>query len=162
MGVSGSGKTTLANLIAKELGGVRVLEGDTLHSYETREKMRAGVALTDEDRWPWLDRIHQALIELGDQSVIVTCSALKRVYRERLTKGIEGDLMFVFLDAPRELIAQRLALRQHEYMPPSLLDSQLQTLEPPQDDEPAVRVSVESDAGQSCQEILRLLRARGA
>ncbi|MFO0416525.1 MAG: gluconokinase [Pseudomonadota bacterium] len=160
MGVSGSGKTTLANLLAKELGGLEVIEGDTLHTQQAREKMRAGIPLSDQDRWPWLDRIHQVISEPRDQTVIVTCSALRRSYRERLSRGLEAKLMFLFLDAPRQVLVERLASREHEYMPASLLESQLETLERPTADEPVVRVPVENDINQTCQALIRAVKIK--
>ena len=138
MGVSGCGKTTLANALAARLG-FEMIEGDSLHPSENVEKMRAGVPLDDSDRAPWLDRIGELLRARGaaSQPVIVTCSALKRAYRDRL-RAARPDLALVYLDGSRALIGARVAARRHEYMPASLLDSQFAALEPPGKDEPAV------------------------
>jgi len=158
MGVCGSGKTTLAALTAERLGCGPVLEADTFHSAETKAKMASGVPLTDEDRWPWLERIRQALAESGEQTTVATCSALKRVYRDKLQAGeLTGRVRFIFLDAPEEVIAARLAARQHEYMPPSLLGSQLNTLERPHDGEPITRISVQGTPDDTLSTILTCL-----
>ncbi len=158
MGVCGSGKTTLAGLTAERLGCEPVLEADMFHSVETKAKMASGTPLTDEDRWPWLERIHKALAESGDQTTVATCSALKKVYRDKLRAGELADRVhFVFLDAPQEVIAARLAARQHEYMPPSLLGSQFNTLERPHDGEPVTHISVEGTQDDTLARILTSL-----
>ena len=136
MGVSGSGKTTLAGTLARELG-LCMVDGDDLHLPESVAKMRAGIALQDTDRWPWLDRIGRFLAEGGDhpaQGRIVACSALKRSYRNRI-RQLAPAVRFIFLDGSPELIRQRMLLRTGHYMQPELLASQLQTLERPQADE---------------------------
>lgn len=149
MGVCGSGKTTLAERTASYLGCGPVLEADTFHTPEMREKMRSGTPLSDDDRWPWLERIRQAMLLSGEQTVIVTCSALRRVYRDLLVGGeLEGRVVFLFLDVSRETISERLAVRQHEYMPASLLGSQFNTLERPTDDEPVVFITAEGSEDQ--------------
>ncbi len=135
MGVSGSGKSTVGAGIAGALG-LGFVDGDGLHSPESVARMAAGRALRDEDRWPWLDRIGA---RLGDASVaprglVIACSALKRVYRDRIRTAAPA-VRFVFLDGSAELIAARMAGRSGHYMPTALLASQLQTLEPPDDDE---------------------------
>lgn len=146
MGVCGSGKTTLAERTARYLRCEPVLEADTFHSAEMKEKMRSGVPLNDEDRWPWLERIRQAMLASGDQTVVVTCSALRKAYRERLSGGeLTGRVRFIFLDASKETIAKRLTARKHEYMPASLLDSQFSTLEMPDADEPVLRITAEGN-----------------
>jgi carbohydrate kinase (thermoresistant glucokinase family) len=128
MGVSGCGKSTVGRALAGRLGWV-FQEGDDLHPAANVAKMRAGVSLNDEDRWPWLDRV-AAWIEgrlAGGQSGVVSCSALKRVYRERLARS-EG-VTFVLLAVDRHTLEQRLAGRRGHFMPPALLASQLETLE---------------------------------
>ncbi|HEY1105855.1 MAG TPA: gluconokinase, GntK/IdnK-type [Agromyces sp.] len=128
MGVSGSGKTTFAELIAGRLGW-DLQEGDALHPEANVAKMASGVPLTDDDRWPWLDRIAawiDAHLAAGEPAVI-TCSALKRSYRDRLARP---NVVFVHLAGGRELIADRLEHRTGHYMPASLLGSQFETLEP--------------------------------
>jgi carbohydrate kinase (thermoresistant glucokinase family) len=130
MGVSGSGKSTTGAALARTLGWPFV-EGDDLHPPENVAKMAAGVPLTDTDRWPWLDRIVAELRALSQTHahIVLACSALKASYRERLARA--GDVRFVHLHGDRETIAARLAVRQHRYMPATLLDSQFATLEPP-------------------------------
>ncbi len=125
MGVSGSGKTTIARGVADRLG-LRLVEGDELHPAANVAKMASGVPLDDEDRRPWLDAVAERL----EPGVVVTCSALKRSYRDRL-RAAAPDLIVLYLDVPREVLAARVAHRVHEYMPATLLDSQLATLEKP-------------------------------
>ena len=142
MGVSGCGKTTVAKLVA-EAHGVPYQEGDALHPPENVAKMSEGHPLTDEDRWPWLHAI-AAVIDgwrAAGQSGLVTCSALKRAYRDILI-GPRQDVRLVFLRGDQALIAGRLAKRRGHYMPSSLLDSQFATLEVPAADENVVTVSV--------------------
>ncbi|MGB4360180.1 MAG: gluconokinase [Rhodoferax sp.] len=135
MGVSGCGKSTVASAVARQLQ-LDMTDGDDLHLSESVAKMRSGVALTDTDRWPWLDRIGDYLAQAtaSQKGRIVACSALKRVYRDRI-RARAGKVVFIFLDGDAELIRQRMALRAGHYMPPELLDSQLRTLEPPAPDE---------------------------
>jgi gluconokinase len=157
MGVSGVGKTTVANGIAEALGWV-FAEGDSFHSEANREKMAAGHALTDEDRWPWLSSIGDWMDErlaAGD-SAVVTCSALRRSYRDLLRRG-RPSVRFCELDAPSDLIAERLQHRTGHYMPPSLLPSQLATLEPLAEDEPGVHVSVAPTPEQIVRDALAAL-----
>lgn len=141
MGVSGSGKTSIGEGLAAGLG-MPLLEGDQFHPESNIAKMSSGTPLIDEDRWPWLDAIARAMRD-APGGVIVTCSALRRVYRDRLRDGAGRPLLFVFLNGSKETIAARLAERKGHFMPPSLLDSQFATLEPPDADEPGiVRVSI--------------------
>lgn len=138
MGVSGSGKSVIGAALAIELG-VDFVEGDEYHPSENVERMAAGIPLTDDDRAGWLRslgaRIHEAK-EAGS-GLVVACSALKRSYRDVLRAGAGPELRFVFLRGARALIAERLAGRRGHYMPASLLDSQLATLEEPSSDEHA-------------------------
>jgi gluconokinase len=131
MGVSGSGKSHLANQLARVTGWAYA-EGDDYHSTANKAKMHAGIPLTDEDRAPWLDALHQILLgwQRSGQSGILTCSALKATYREHLAAGLP-DLRFVWLDPPKSVLADRLSHRVGHYMSPALLDSQLSTLEAP-------------------------------
>ena len=138
MGVSGSGKSTLAEGLSKSLG-LRVKDGDELHLPESVAKMSSGIALGDADRWPWLDRIASYLANSeqnpqGTAGAIVSCSALKLIYRDRIRQQA-GPVVFLFLDGPPELIKQRMQDRKGHYMQAGLLDSQLQTLERPSADE---------------------------
>jgi gluconokinase len=136
MGVSGSGKSTLGGALASTLE-CAFLEGDSFHSPEAVAKMRSGVPLTDEDRWPWLDRMGVAMgARVADDGVVVAaCSALRRVYRERLKKAVAAPVSFVLMDTDRDELMRRMTGRPGHYMPPSLLESQLNTLERPEPDE---------------------------
>lgn len=139
MGVSGSGKSTLAALLADKLG-CAFFEGDSFHSPANVEKMRHGEPLTDEDRWPWLDHLGAAIGAAVEQEglAVSACSALRRAYRDRLCAAIKAPVLFVLLEANREELVRRLGNRPGHYMPPSLLDSQLATLEKPAEDEDAM------------------------
>lgn len=132
MGVSSSGKSTVGQSIARRLH-VPFLDGDGYHPEANVEKMRAGIPLTDEDRWPWLERLAIALHEAADKkgASVGACSALRQVYRQYLTEKAGEPILFVYLDGSKEVIAERMARRKHEYMPTSLLDSQFATLERP-------------------------------
>ena len=132
MGVAGCGKSSVGEGLAAQLG-VPYRDGDDLHTLQAVEKMRAGIPLTDDDRWPWLDRVALELDEAAP--VIVGCSALRRIYRERIRAGAGGPVQFVHLAGSRDLIASRMASRTGHYMPLSLLDSQFAILEPPGTDE---------------------------
>jgi carbohydrate kinase (thermoresistant glucokinase family) len=159
MGVSGSGKTTLANRVADDLPGAVVLEGDSFHLPQMKEKMRAGTPLSDEDRWPWLGRIKTAAIESVKQqrAVIVTCSALKKTYRNYLREGLGDNLCFVFLDVAPDILAMRHRARQHEYMSPLLLESQLATLERPTLEDGVIKISGDLTEAESVAEIMKHL-----
>lgn len=135
MGVSGSGKTTIGTLLAKRTG-TTFADADDYHPLANKQKMAAGHPLNDEDREPWLQTLNGLLREWYSSGAggILACSALKEKYRETLANGMPpGTVKFVLLDGSKELIAERLASRKHEYMNPNLLDSQLATLEPPND-----------------------------
>jgi carbohydrate kinase (thermoresistant glucokinase family) len=142
MGVSGSGKTTVARLLAGRLGW-RFAEADEFHSPANVAKMRAGVALNDDDRRPWLaaiaDRIDSA--REANEPIVVTCSALKRRYRDILVAS-RPDVALVYLKGDYDTIAQRMAARPHHYMPVSLLKSQFEALEEPAADEHAIVLDI--------------------
>jgi gluconokinase len=143
MGVSGSGKSTVAGILAGALKW-DLQEGDDLHPDANVAKMASGHPLTDEDRWPWLETIAdwiRAHTEAGEAG-IVTCSALKRSYRDVLRKGSEGNVVFVHLAGSRERISGRLNARMNHFMPSGLLDTQMSTLEPIDPDEPAIVIDV--------------------
>ena len=156
MGVSGSGKSTLGALLARELS-CPFLEGDDFHDTRAVAKMRAGQPLVDDDRWPWLDRLGLAIGEaLTSQGrVVAACSALRRSYRQRLRHAIGAPTRFVLLDASRDELLRRLTDRSGHYMPVSLLDSQLATLERPEADEGVFRL----DAGAAPEALCGITRA---
>jgi carbohydrate kinase (thermoresistant glucokinase family) len=131
MGVSGCGKSTIGAELAQALGGV-FLDGDDYHPECNVAHMAAGHPLTDAMRWPWLDRLAQAVnAQRQGQLVVFACSALKRSYRDYLRAAIPG-LRIAYLDAPRDVVAARLAQRANHFMPPALLDSQFAALEVPE------------------------------
>ena len=141
MGVAGSGKTTVAEGLAARMHWL-FAEGDAFHPAANVAKMHAGTPLTDEDRWPWLRLIGDWMSEqeTAGRSAVITCSALRRVYRDLLREG-RPAVRFLHVTLPEVAIADRLEHREGHYMPPSLLPSQLATLEPLQPDEPGVEVS---------------------
>lgn len=145
MGVSGSGKSLIGISLAAKLA-LPFIEGDQLHPAANVAKMSSGVPLTDEDRWPWLDRVGEEL-RAGTSDAggaIAACSALKRIYRERLRDAAGRDLRFVFLRGKRATLAERLTARRHHFMPASLLDSQLATLEDPTGEDGVCTIDVET------------------
>ncbi|WP_342018405.1 gluconokinase [Devosia chinhatensis] len=132
MGVSSSGKSTVGAALGRALHAP-FLDGDRYHPEANVEKMRNGIALTDEDRWPWLEALTAALKEAAQKKGVAVgaCSALKKAYRDFITEKAGEAVLFVYLDGSRDVIAERMARRNHEYMPTSLLDSQFATLEKP-------------------------------
>ncbi|MFC5215900.1 gluconokinase [Streptomyces coerulescens] len=140
MGVAGTGKTTIGPLLAARLG-VPYAEGDDFHPQANIAKMSAGVPLDDDDRWPWLDAIGAWAHGRAGLGGVVSCSALKRSYRDRLRAEAPG-VVFVHLSGDRALIEDRMAHRQGHFMPTALLDSQFATLQPLQADEAGVAVDV--------------------
>jgi len=143
MGVCGTGKTTVGEGVARRFGCL-FLEGDSFHPKENVEKMRAGLPLNDDDRWPWLEKLGRLIgEEVGrDEKVVATCSALKRVYRDRLRHCAGGDILFIILDGDPTLIEKRMAERKGHYMPPTLLESQLAILERPDEDETSISLDI--------------------
>jgi carbohydrate kinase (thermoresistant glucokinase family) len=159
MGVAGCGKTAVAEALAARLGWA-FQEGDALHPPANVEKMHGGTPLTDADRWPWLDRI-AAWIDArraAGESAIVTCSALKRAYRERII-GARAEVRLVFLHGERALLAERIGARRDHFMPASLLDSQLATLEPPEADERPISLDVTPSPDALADAVLAALAA---
>ncbi|MEU4346513.1 gluconokinase [Streptomyces sp. NPDC023838] len=140
MGVAGTGKTTIGPLVAAALG-VPYAEGDDFHPAANVAKMSAGVPLQDDDRWPWLDAIGQWAHGRAGLGGVVSSSALKRAYRDRLRAAAPG-LVFLHLTGDRELIEHRMSERRGHFMPTALLDSQFATLQPLQPDEAGVAVDV--------------------
>jgi gluconokinase len=151
MGVSGSGKSTVGRALAEATGG-RFFDGDDFHPAANVEKMRAGTPLDDRDRQGWLERLRDLLAEesTGPQPVFLACSALKKSYRDVLREGNAG-LRFVFLHGPEELLRDRMRARKGHYMPPGLLTSQLEALEPPDD---AIAVDVSKAGPATIDELL--------
>lgn len=145
MGVSGSGKTTIAVLLAERLHW-ELADADSFHSPANVQKMRRGIPLTDEDRWPWLHAIAAWIDETrrAGRRGIVTCSALKRSYRDILVGG-RTDVRLVYLQGDEELVSERLAKRHGHFMPATLLQSQFDALEEPGPDENPIVVSVAAE-----------------
>ncbi len=152
MGVSGCGKSTIAQALASKTGGV-YLDADDFHPEANKKKMAAGIPLTDDDRWGWLDVLNAEIRRraAAAKPLFLACSALKQVYRDRLSAGVPG-VTFIYLKGSHDLIASRLAARHNHFMPSSLLDSQFATLEEPVD---AVTVDVGLPLDALIEEILR-------
>ena len=144
MGVSGSGKTTIGQKLAARMSW-RYEDADTFHPPSNVAKMSAGQPLTDEDRWPWLKAIAAEIDRActAGERLVIGCSALRRIYRDVLVHG-RDDVRFIYLDGTQALIADRIGQRKGHFMPPGLLTSQFQTLEPPTPDERAMTVSIDA------------------
>lgn len=140
MGVASCGKTTIGEALARQLG-VAFTEGDRLHSPENVAKMSSGIPLTDDDRWPWLAKVGAAL--QGSEGHIVSCSALKKSYRQAIAKSAKRPVKFVHLHGARPVLEARISSRQGHFMPASLLDSQLATLEIPTAVEDAKTIDID-------------------
>jgi len=154
MGVSGCGKSTVGRLLAEKLDA-KFIDGDDLHPEENKAKMAAGIALNDEDRWPWLDKVGESLA--NDERIVIACSALKRKYRERILAKGPGTV-FVHLAGSREILAERMASRPNHFMPLSLLDSQLATLEPLEYDEPGLVADIDQSIEKIVESCLSFIR----
>ena len=157
MGVSGSGKSWLANRLVTATGWA-FAEGDYYHSEANKARMHAGIPLTDAERIPWLDTLHNILLEWQRTGVngILTCSSLKASYRERLTAGLP-EVRFIWLDPPYRVLADRMAHRTGHFMPAGLLDSQLATLEPPTADPHTLRLDGTESADAEVHKVLAWL-----
>lgn len=154
-GVSGTGKTTVGKLLAREVGW-HFLEADDFHPEANIEKMRSGHPLTDEDRWPWLERLRQQIerfLAVGEDAVLA-CSALKRAYRDRLR--VSDEVKFVFLRGDRALVENQLRSRHGHFMNSGLLPSQFDDLEKPRPDENALTIEL----GRTPEEIVEEIRAK--
>lgn len=154
MGISASGKSTLGSTLAKSLGW-EFLEGDDYHPRANIEKMRSGTPLNDEDRLPWLRSINRTLGRLDEdgRNAVLACSALKESYREILAQGIK-QMRYVYLDGNPQLIRERIENRKGHFMPPELIDSQIATMEPPQN---AIRVNIEQPVEIQAKLVLEAL-----
>src|SRR5215218_7243926 len=157
MGVCGCGKSTVGEALAQAVG-CRFLDADDFHPPANVAKMAGGVPLTDDDRWPWLDRLVDEMRRAlrGNGHAVIACSALRETYRARLASA--GDVRFVHLAGDYETIAARLAARSHRYMPATLLDSQFTVLEPPAD---AITVDVRPGVAAQVRTILAALGLEG-
>jgi carbohydrate kinase (thermoresistant glucokinase family) len=160
MGVSGAGKSTIGAALAHRIGASFV-EGDALHPIQNRDKMAAGIPLSDDDRLPWLHEVATAIRERGDTSVIVACSALKRRYRDLIRAEAGRPVIFVHLDGTEALLRSRLEERTGHFMPATLLASQLAALEPPDKSESHITVSCARPAGLTIDYLARQLEALG-
>lgn len=155
MGVCGAGKSTVGGALAQRLGA-KFVDADSLHPQANVDKMAKGIPLTDEDRWPWLARVGDELAGPYPDGIIVACSALRRSYRDAIRdKG--PTTIFVQLDVQKPLLEQRLNDRPGHFMPASLLQSQLETLEPLQQDEAGVTVSTAEGIGATVDVIIQQL-----
>ena len=155
MGVTGAGKTTVGIALAERLG-LRFVDADDLHPAANVEKMAAGIPLTDDDRWPWLAAVGDALAEAGEPGLVVACSSLKRAYRDAIRARADG-VRFVHLTAPPELLRDRLGHRTGHFMPATLLDSQLAILEPLDADEAGATVDVSGAVDENVDAVVEAL-----
>ena len=154
-GVSGAGKTTIGKLLAEELGW-RFYEADDFHSRANIEKMRSGLPLADEDRWPWLNLLREQITRslAAKENAVLACSALKRAYRERLR--VSDDVKSVFLCGNYAFIERQLRRRRGHFMNPALLQSQFADLEEPEPDEDAITIEL----GRSPEELVEQIKAK--
>ena len=161
MGVSGAGKSTVGRLIAARLD-CPFRDADSFHPKANIEKMSRGEPLTDDDRWPWLAAIAAWIAEhrAAGTTCVVTCSALKRVYRDIVTDCQRADVRLVYLKGGFDLIAARLAARTDHFMPPALLKSQFDTLEEPRADERAITAQIDATPEEIAKTVVRRLGAR--
>ncbi|HTN40157.1 MAG TPA: gluconokinase [Asticcacaulis sp.] len=157
MGISGCGKSTLGHALTKATG-YRFIEGDDLHTTANIAKMSSGTSLTDEDRWPWLERIADVLGTASEtEGVVVSCSALKYAYRDYLRLRAPAPLLFVFPNLSIEIVRARVRHRLNHYMPPVLLDSQWATLELPRPDERILTLDGAPSTAESVKLIMSYL-----
>ena len=157
MGVSGCGKSSVAEKLAKATGG-SFLDADDFHPSANKAKMASGIPLTDEDRWGWLDTLNEVLRKRSDDTAptFLACSALRRVYRERLAAGLP-ELRYLYLKGSKELIRSRMESRSGHFMPPALLDSQFAALEEPTEAEAAI-IPIDPPVEEIVTGILALIR----
>ncbi|MFC5039273.1 gluconokinase [Tianweitania sediminis] len=157
MGVAGSGKTLIGERLAARLG-FDFIDGDDLHSPSNIAKMARGEPLTDDDRAPWLKEVGLALRH-HEKPLIIGCSALKRRYRDQIRAAAGRPLAILYLEGDRALIADRMAKRQRHFMPVTLIDSQFAALEPPGQDEAAIRVSIDNEPETIVRELANAIDA---
>ena len=155
MGTMGCGKSTIGEGLTQRINAA-YLEGDDFHPAENKEKMAAGIALNDDDRWPWLKALSEAMRNTSGK-VVTSCSSLKRSYRDFITAGAGEPVLFVHLAGTKELLAARLSDRQGHFMNTDLLDSQLQALEPPGKDEFSLTVNIDATVNQILGQIETLI-----
>lgn len=161
MGVSASGKSTFGAALAERLQ-IPFVEGDLFHSPASVDKMASGIPLEDEDRWPWLDKLALMLAEAEKkQGCVMACSALKRIYRDRLRSATSNEPTLVYLHARREVLLERLGKRKGHFFPVELLDSQLNTMEAPEEDEKTIRLDLRQDIETLLAHALDQLQASG-
>ena len=160
MGIQGSGKTTIGELLAQSLG-VPFIDGDTLHSSKNKSWMASGRALSDAQRLPWLHAVGESLALANGSGVVVACSALKRSYRDLLREHAP-TMLTVFARGDTDLIHARITARRHEYMPSSLLPTQLDDLEEREDDEPGLTVDIAQTPEQIVERIMTVISAETA
>ncbi len=141
MGVSGCGKSSIGERLAAHLS-LPYVEGDSLHPATNIAKMSAGIPLDDEDRWPWLEIIGNRLEGARETGIVISCSALKRIYRDRLRQAAGGALAFVYLKGSRDILLERMTERPGHFFKATLLDSQLATLESPEGEDRVVTVDI--------------------
>jgi len=158
MGVSGAGKSTVGRLVAARLD-CPFRDADSFHPKANIEKMSRGEPLTDDDRWPWLAAIAAWIAEhrAAGTTCVVTCSALKRVYRDIVTARQSADVRLVYLKGDFDLIAARLKARKGHFMPPALLRSQFDALEEPAADEHAITVSIDATPEEISKRVMARL-----
>lgn len=160
MGVSGCGKSTIAALMAESLN-IGFLDADDLHPPENKQLMNNGIALTDANRQPWLEKVrdYAASVSANHRSCVIACSALKRAYRETLSQA--PNVCYVFLDGPKSLIQQRIHDRSGHFMPESLLDSQYAALETPVGEDRVISVNIEHTPEHITSAAIKALRNSG-
>ncbi|WP_424929005.1 gluconokinase [Amaricoccus tamworthensis] len=152
MGVAGCGKTSIGNMLARHMNAV-FIDGDDLHPPANIAKMSRGEPLDDSDRAPWLARVSATLAE-SDGVTLIGCSALRKIYRHWIREGVSEPVMFIHLAGSRDVIAERMGEREGHFMPTSLLDSQFETLEPPEDDELSLTVDIDRSQEDVVEAIL--------
>jgi len=160
MGVAGCGKSTVSAMLAERMSAT-LIEADDLHGTENIEKMARGEALDDHDRWPWLFRVAEEM-RASNTPVIVSCSALRRAYRQYILDNVTSPIGFIHLHANRDVIAERMSKRTGHFMPLSLLDSQFQILEPLQGDEIGVTVDISQSLDKVVDEAMLYVSAKGS